>query len=367
MKILCKKENLLEAINTVQKAVSVKSTLQILQGILITAKNDIKLTGNDLEVGIESTMDGKILEEGSIVLNSRLFGEIVRKMPQGDIEINIDESLKAIIRCENSVFEIKGISPGGYPAIPEVEKENTIILKKNKIKEMIRQTVFCTSMDENRPIFTGELLDCKNNEVILVAIDGYRMAYRKSSTDIENNEFKAVIPGKTLNEISRIMQGEDEDVEIIKSNNLIMFSFQNCKIVSRILEGEFLKYEEVIPDEFETKIIIEKDKFLSSIERTMLLVSEEIKSPVKITISEEKINILMTTEIGSINDNLNIDVNGKEIEIGFNSRYLADALKNIDDEVIEINFNSDVGPCIIKPIDSEEFIYMILPVRIKNE
>lgn len=367
MKVICSKEHLIEGINIVQKAVSTKSTLAILEGILLEANEQFKLTGNDLELGIECYVEADIKNTGSIVLNSKMFGDIVRRLPDSEVLIEVLPNNSVIIECENSHFELKGIPSDSYPALPSIKKENAFIIKQKIAREMIRQTIFAVSIDENRPILTGSLLECKDNNVTIVSIDGYRLALRRSKIEDENQNFNVVIPGKTLNEIVKILQPVDDSISIYSSQNQILFDMGNCKVVSRLLEGEYLNYNSIIPQEFETKIRVKTKELLSSIERASLITAEEKKYPVKFNISDDKLIISSNTEIGAVREEVRVDTTGNKLDIGFNPRYFIEALKVIDDEEIDIHFTSSIGPCTIRPIENNDYAYMILPVRIKNE
>lgn len=237
MRIVCSKENLINGINTVQKAVSSKTTLPILEGILVEADSVFKLTGNDLEIGIESIVEGDIQSKGSVVLNSRMFGDIVRRLPDAEVLLEVRENNLVIIECENSHFELKGLPSAGFPAIPEIVKENAFKINQKVIRDMIKQTIFAVSYDENRPILTGSLIECKEGQLSFVSIDGYRLALRKNEVTGGEMDYHVVVPGKTLNEVVKILQPVDEEISIYTSQNQIMFDIGKCKVVSRLLEG----------------------------------------------------------------------------------------------------------------------------------
>jgi len=367
MKVICSKEHLIEGINIVQKAVSSKSTLAILEGILLEATDMFKLTGYDLELGIECYVDADIRNTGSIVLNSKMFGDIVRRLPDSEVLIEVLPNNSVIIECENSHFELKGISSDTYPALPSIKKENAFIIKQKTIRDMIRQTLFAVSIDENRPILTGSLLECKDKDVTIVSIDGFRLALRRSKIENENQNFSVVIPGKTLNEIVKILQPVEDSISIYSTQNQILFDMGKCKVISRLLEGEYLNYNSIIPEEYETKVRVKTKDILSSLERASLITAEEKKYPVKFNISNEKIIISSNTEIGAVREEIKVDTTGNKLDIGFNPRYFIEALKVIDDEEVDIYFTSSIGPCTIRPIENYGYAYMILPVRIKNE
>ncbi|MDP4091925.1 MAG: DNA polymerase III subunit beta [Bacillota bacterium] len=367
MKVSCSKENLTEGINMVQKAVSSKSTLPILEGILIEANQELKLTGNDLELGIECKVPADIQENGSIVINSKIFGDIVRRLPDAEVFIEVTGSNMVIIECENSHFEIKGIPSSGFPALPEIKKENAFVVNQEILRNMIKQTLFAVSMDENRPILTGSLMECKDKKLTFVSIDGFRMALRNYEVDNEAENLKVVIPGKTLNEILKILQPVKDEVSIYSTNNQILFDMNNCKVVSRLLEGEYLNYNGIIPQDYEIKIKVNTKELLAGIERASLVTVDEKRYPVKFNIANDKMVITSNTDIGAVREELKIDMDGGKMDIGFNPRYFIDALKVIEEEQINIFLTSNVGPCTIRPVDKDRFAYMVLPVRTRNE
>jgi DNA polymerase III subunit beta len=367
MKVFCKKEDLLEGINVVQKAVSTKSTLQILEGILIEANESLKLTGNDLEIGIEAYVQTEVGETGSVVINARIFGDIIRRMPDSEIMMACDSENNITIECENSHFEIKGISAESFPALPSINKENAFKISQRIMKDMIRKTHFAISMDENRPILTGSLVECGENTLTFVSIDGFRLAKVKENIknkDGENPVLRVVIPGKTLAEIAKIMQPVDDEITIYSTKNQILFDMGNCKVISRLLEGEYLNYKSIIPQENETSIKINRAGLISSIERAALIITgEERKYPVTFSVKEEKLVLTSKTDLGAVKEEISIIKEGNEIEIVFNPRYFIDALKVLEEENVNIYFTSDVGPCTIKPTEGEDYAYLILPVR----
>jgi len=366
MRVVCSKDNLMEGINITQKAVSSKTTLPILEGILLEASDKFKLTGNDLEIGIECIVESDIQRTGSIVLNSRMFGDIVRRLPESEVLIEVKDNNLVIIECENSHFELKGINASGFPVIPEINKNNTFTISQKLLKDMIKQTLFAVSTDENRPILNGSLIECKDNTLSFVSIDGYRMALRSAASDNENQDFSVVVPGKTLNEIGKILQPVDDEITIYNSENQITFDMGNCRVVSRLIEGEYLNYRNLIPKDFETKIKVRTKELLSSVERASLITMDEKRYSVKFSIDDEKIIISLNTDMGAVREEIRIDMTGSKMNISFNPRYFIDALKVIDDEEIEVKFTSNVGPCILAPVDGDSYTYMILPVRTRD-
>ncbi|MCT4594655.1 MAG: DNA polymerase III subunit beta [Anaeromicrobium sp.] len=365
MKFICSQKVLASGIGTVQKAISSKSNLPILKGILLEAYDDkLKLVGTDLEIGIENYIDAEIIKEGSLVLSARILGDIVRKLPDDNIEIEVHDNNKTIIRCRNSEFTLLAQNSEDFPDLPEVEEDYGYTISQDLLKNMIRQTVFATAIDETRPILMGVLMKLEPETINMVALDGYRLALREATIKSEF-EGKAVIPAKTLNEINRLLSEEDgQEVRIYITDKHILFNMNNTKVVSRLLEGEFINYKQIIPTDYKSRLTVNTKDLLNSIERASLLAKEGKNNLVKLSIRDEELTITSNAEIGNVLENVSIDLEGKDLDIGFNSKYFIDALKIIDSEQIQLEFTTNVSPCIIKPTDNENYTYLILPVRI---
>lgn len=365
MKFICSQSDLANAINTVQKAVSTKSTHPILKGILIEAQDkQIKLTGNDLNVGIECYFEAQVTEPGSIVVSSRLFGEIIRKLPDSEIRIAVDEQNQVHIECEKSKFNLVGQASAEFPELPELGNTEVCDLDCDLFKNMIRQTLFATSQDESRPILTGCLIEIENGAMTMVAIDGYRLALRNASVN-PSASGRAVIPGKTLSEVGKIissMTGEDF-IRLAFTDKHILFEVGAVRIISRLLEGEFIKYGQIIPKDNKSKVVVNTNEILNSIERASLLARESKNSSIKLTISKNSMSISSNVEAGSAVEEVEIKLEGPELEIGFNPKYLVDALKVMDSDELHMEFSTSVSPCIMKPMDQDSYTYLVLPVR----
>ena len=272
MKFICYKDKIIKALNSVVKGVASKTTKPILEGILIqTNDKEIKLTTYDLELGIEYTMECDVKEQGSTVVNAMMFTEIIRKLPDSEINININENNLLTIECEGALYKLATMNPDEFPELPKIEIENSIELEQSALKNMIKKTIFAVSTEENRPIFTGCLFEIKNNKLNIVAIDGFRLALRTINLPVQVNDFKAVIPAKSLNEVNKILEDSFEPVKIGISKNQAVFEMENCKIVTRILDGEFLNYASVIPENWQTRIRVEKNSLQNSFERISLI------------------------------------------------------------------------------------------------
>ncbi len=364
MRFICSRDTLMEGINTVQKAVSVRSTLPVLEGILVECGDNIKLTGNDLEMGIEFIMEGEIISKGAVVVNSKMFGEIVRRLPDAEITIEVNENNIVIIDCEKSHFELNGLKGEGFPSLPVIKKENAFNISQKNLKEMIRQTLFAVSPDDNRPILTGSLIEILNGELTFVSCDSYRVALRKIKIDNEDFSLSIIVPGKTLSEVGKILQPLDDDVTIYSTRNQIQFDTGRFKLVSRLIEGEYFRYRSFVPEEHGTVVTFDKQIFLNAIERaSQVIVADERRYPLNFDIKGDDMRIYASTNMGISNEELTVETEGNDIEIRFNHRYMIDALKAIDDEKILICFTNDVGPCVLKPIDGDEFLYLIVPLR----
>ena len=371
MKIVCYKDKMLKAINSVVKGVASKTTMPILEGILIqTNDNEIKLTTYDLEIGIECVMECEVKQQGSTVVNAIMFSEIIRKLPDTEINITLNDKNLLEIECEGALYKLATMNPDEFPELPKIEVENSIEIDQNILKNMIRRTIFAVSAEDSRPIFTGCLLEIENNKLNLVAVDGFRLALRSIYLNKQTNNFSAVIPGKTLNEVNKIISDSFEPVKIGVSKNQALFEMDNCKVVTRILDGEFLNYKNVIPSNWETRIKVEKSNIQNCFERISLIsassVEKEKKYPVKVQVDIGKVVISCTNQTGDAKEELYVSTEGKNLEAGFNPKYFLDSLKAIDDEEVYIEFGTSISPCLVKSVENNDYVYMILPIRLKD-
>lgn len=368
MKIICNQKLLANKIGIVQKAINSKTTLDLLKGVLIVTKQDeIVLKGYDLEIGIETRVSAEVMEQGSIVINSKLFGDIIRKLPDSFVEIETDEDNNVYINCLNSKFKIKGDSAKEYPQIPDVNEDNLYSIPQDVLKSMIKQTVFATSQDQTKPILMGELLEIDNEDINLVAIDGYRLAVRTCKVDNLNQDIKAkvIIPGKTLTDVNSLLSSE-EDVKVGFNEKNAIFIIDETKIVTRLLDGEFIDYKKLCPREYNSKIKLKTKDLLNSIERASLLSQSELNNLIKLSIRDSMMAITSNNEKGNVYEEVALSLEGDYLDIAFNSRYLLEGLKNIDCEEIYMEFTTNVNPCIMKPADGTRYIYLLLPVRISS-
>ena len=364
MKLVCSKANLLNGVQTVSKAVPSKTTMSILECILVDATNgEIKLTANDMELGIETTIEGQIVEKGIIALDAKMFLEIVRKLPDSDITIETDASFKVVITCEKAKFNIAAQSGEDFSYLPVIEKEDYITVSEFTLKEVIRQTIFSIADNDTNKMMTGELFEIEGNILKVVSLDGHRISIRKIELKENYAQKKVIVPGKTLQEISKIIGGEAEAlVDISFTKNHIVFEFDKTVVVSRLIEGEYFKIDQMLSSDYETKVRIHKKELLDCIDRATLLIKEGDKKPIIIDIKDGTMELKIKSQIGSMDETIFITKEGKDLLIGFNPKFLIDALRVIDDEEVDLYFMNAKAPCFIKD-ENQSYIYLILPVN----
>lgn len=365
MKILCQKADLLNGVNIVLKAVPVKSTMPILECLIIEAsENVIKLIANDMELAIETIVKGTIIENGTVALNAKVFSEIVRRLPENEVKITTDTNFMTEIICEKAKFSISGRSGEEFPSLPNIEKENPVVISQFTLKEIIRQTVFSISDNESNKIMTGELFEIKNNELRVISLDGHRISIRRITMKDSYDDRKIIVPGKALNEIIKILSGEASSlVNIFFTEKHALFEFDNTVVLTRLIEGEYYRIDQMLSSDYETKVTINKKELQNCIERASLLIRETDKKPIIIDIKNNDFELKINTAIGSMNEEIDITMEGKDIVIGFNPKFLLDALRVIDDETVDIYLINAKAPCFIR--DKEQsYIYLILPVNI---
>lgn len=367
MKFSCEKALLQAAINTTSRAVSPKSSIPALEGILLEADHDLKLTGYNLETGIRTSVPADIQSGGSLVLGARLFGEIVRKLPD-DLVIFTAENYMVNIKCGMSEFNILGTDPEEFPELPTVEYQNSLNIQQNKLKSMISQTIFAVSDNESRPIHTGALFEVNDEGLTMVAVDGFRLALRREPVLAKegNSSFSFVVPGAALSEVEKICGQVEEPASVTQGAKHVMFKVGETILVSRRLEGEFLAYRQAIPRNNSIHVTGDTRALLSSIDRVSLMINEKLKSPLHCIFDENVLKIRTKTAIGDAADQCPIDGDGGGLEIGFNNRYLMDALKAAPADRVRLELTTSVSPCVILPAEGDEnFLYMVLPVRLK--
>ncbi len=366
MKFSCEKALLSSAVAITSRAVAAKSSIPAMEGILIEAGNQLRLTGYNLETGIQATVPAEIIDRGSLVLSARLFGEIVRKIPD-DVVVLSSDGYMVNIKCGLSEFNILGTDPEEFPEIPTVDQQNSLSLPQSVLRSMISQTLFAVSDNESRPVHTGSLFDVEGSVLTVVSVDGYRLALRREEVAEKKgaDNFSFVVPGSALGEVEKICSGE-ETISITQGARHIMFQTGDIVLVCRRLEGEFLPYKNAIPRNNSIAVDCDTRTLLSSIERVSLIISEKLKSPLRCVFGDGMVSITTKTAIGDAADQCPIAGDGQNLEIGFNNKYLMDALKAAPADRLRLEFTSGVAPCVILPAEGEEkFIYMVLPVRLK--
>ncbi|EKQ57786.1 MULTISPECIES: DNA polymerase III subunit beta [unclassified Clostridium] len=360
----CEKQNILEGISIVQKAITGKSTMPILEGIYInTNKSTLTLIGSDMDVSIQTCVDATIIEEGNIVIDAKMFGEIIRKLPNSTIKIETIENQLIKITCEKSVFDVVYMNANEFPELPKINEDLKISVNQNILKNMIKGTSFAIAQDETRPILQGILFEVKDKILNLVALDGYRLAVKSEflETDID---IEVVIPGKTLNEVSKILEDIEDIVDITFTNNHILFNLEKTKIISRLLEGKFINYNSLLPQEHKLFVNVNRQELQNAIERASLMAKEGNTNLIKLDLQQDNLIITSNSQLGKVREEISIKLQGEEIQIAFNSKYLLDVLKNMEEDDVVMKMTSSVSPCVIEEKDNENAKYLVLPVRL---
>lgn len=363
MKFACTQLSLLKAISTVEKAVSTRTTLPVLKGILLTVKNNrLFLTASDLDLSIETSIEVQAADEGSLVVHAKLFSEIIRKLPSSIVKIS-EANGKLLISCLSSEFNIVTLPAEDFPNIGMVNELNKVLINKNIFKDLIKRTSFSASIDEKKGSLTGCLVKFENNNIELAALDGFRMAVSRAR--LEGPEKKVIIPARILNELFKILsESSSEELSLILDEKKAEILIDETRVIIRLLEGEFIKYKDIIPSDYKTRVIISAKEMLSSIERASLFAKEGKNNLIKLDIDQGNIEISSRSEEGNVKENIGAELEGEKLVIGFNSKYISDVLKVVPDEEVAMEMNSAVSACIIKPVSGDEYTYLVLPVRI---
>ena len=367
MKFVCKKSDLLKGVNIVLKAVPSKTTMSILECILIDASaGQIKMTANDMELGIETVIEGDIQEKGIIAIDAKIFSEIVRKLPDNDVTIETDANFQMLISCEKARFHIAGKSGDDFSYLPYIEKAEPVVVSQFSLREVIKQTIFSISDNESNKMMTGELFEINGNHLKVVSLDGHRVSIRNLELKEEYEPRKVIVPGKTLIEVSKILSGElDALVNLFFTKNHIVFEFDETTVVSRLIEGEYFRIEQMLSSDYETKVKVNKKELLNCIDRATLLIRESDKKPIIVQISDGEMRLKLTSGVGSMNEEIVIEKEGKDILIGFNPKFLIDALRVSDDEMVTLYLVNPKAPCFIRD-EKGTYIYLILPVNFSS-
>lgn len=368
MKLICNRQCLYEALTNVSKATAEKSSIPALEGIKFSLDSQtLWLTGYNLEIGIKTSIDVISADSADLIVNSRLFSEIIKKMPTDEISIDVDDNFTMTISGGSTEYSITVIDASEYPAIPDFSKESNLTISQSVLKDMINKTIFAVSQNDLRPIQKGELFEIADNELNVVAVDGYRLAVRTEAIKSDNN-IKFVVPSKTLNEVSKLLKDDDDlTCDILVSKKQVVFDISGYTVFSRLLEGEFHNYRGSIPQTSATEVIIDRRELVNCLERVSLVINEKIKSPVRCLFDNGSLKISCRSQIGKINDEIKADISGPKIEIGFNCKYLLEPLKAITDESVKLMMNGGNLPMKIVPINSSEYTYIVCVLRLKND
>ena len=368
MNIVCDKTLLSSAIDGVSKAVTLRSSIPALEGILLKAEGfQLTLTGYDLEMGITTTIEANVRQSGEIVLSAKLLGDMVRRLPSGEVSIYTNESGNATIKGGVAEFDILAMSASDYPDLPTPGADHTLTIRAGMLRGMIEKTLYAVSQDDKKPAHTGELFAIEENKLTVVALDGYRLAIVERPVQAEKH-IRIIIPAKTLTEVNKLLGDDEDDVRISANRRFVGFNSGNYTILSRLIEGEFLNYANVIPNGCKTRVVLETRDFIDTIERASLIITERLKNPLRILFDASgKVTVRCQTNLGKVVDEFSAQVEGDPVEIGFNNRYLLDALRNARCEKVVLELSGPLSPVKILPEEGEDFIYLVLPVRFKND
>lgn len=366
MKFSVNKKDITEAVSNIQRAVSTKTSIPALEGILLSSQEEnLELSAFDLELGITTVIPAKLTEPGRSVLSAKIFFDIVRRTPDDTITIEVDEKNMATIESGCSRFSIIGIPAEEFPELPKLTDSTKIELPSNILKSMIRQTVFAVAESDAKPIHQGTLFNLSEGQLDLVAVDGYRLAKRTEPIGFDGN-LSFVVPGKTLVEVLKLLKETDDLVELHAGQRHILFKIDNYTVISSLLEGEFLNYKAAIPTSSKTSVMLRSREAIESVERVSLLITDRIKSPIRCIFSDNEIKLLCTTSMGRASDQMQVEIEGEDVEIGFNNRYLLDALRNTECDEVKACLSGPLSPMTIHPKEGNSFLFLVLPVRLKN-
>lgn len=372
MKFSCEKAILQAAVNTASRAVSTKSSITALEGILLNCNDRLTISGYNMQTGIRTYVDAEITEQGALILNARLISDMIRNLPDDILVLESNDKLNVTLRCGDVFYELQGISPEDYPELPEVEDNYSVTIQQGILRSMIGQTCFAVSTNEARPVHTGSLFEIDDSGLTVVSVDGFRLALRREKIEaFSGGAFQFVAPGNALNEVEKICEDSEAPAVITLGSRHLLFEVGNTQLICRRLEGDFLDYKAAIPRSNPIVLRLEKRGMIQSIDRVSVVISEKQKSPIRCVFEENKVYLSTRTANGEAKDICGIEGNGGGLEIGFNHRYLLEALKYAPADEVAVELNTGISPCIIVPVDTaageENFLYMVLPVRLKKE
>lgn len=361
----CSTTDMVSALSTVTRAIAARSTIPIMEGVSLTScAEGLRMTCTDLAFGIETHIDAVFEEEGSVVLPGKLLNEIVRKLPSGRMEVSVNAQNMALLRCAGSRTTLSGFSAEEYPALPEILASTSIALPMATLKEMIQRTAFAIASDETRPILTGCLVEAEENTLSIVALDGFRLALRREQFSSPLPEISMVVPGKSLGEVARILDDSEELATLSWSKTHLLVTIGKTRVVTRLLEGEFIRYKQILPADWQTRVTVSKQALENAVDRAYLMAREGKNNLIKLHIEEGTMLITSNAEMGDVREEVDIRFEGRETDIAFNVRYISDTLRAIEDDEVVLRFNSNVSPCLICPKEGDRFVYLALPVRV---
>ena len=367
MKFSCEKSQLLSAITVTSKVASAKSAVPALEGLLLEASDLLRISGYDLKTGIKTEIPAEVEEAGAIVLNARLLGEIIRKLPDDVVAFSIGKDNMTTITCGMSKFNILGTPSTDYPELPSVDEQSAIYIPQNTLKRMIAETIFSVSDNESRPVHTGSLFELEAGTLTIVSVDGYRLALRREKLEkADMADCSFIVPGSALSEVEKIASDSDDLVKLTLGSKHILFAIGDTLVISRRLEGEFLNYRQAIPQTNKLNLTVEKRALIDAVDRVSLIINEKLKSPVRCVFADGVVSLFTATALGKASDECKLAGDGNNLEIGFNNKYLLDALKAAPADAVNISLGTSVSPCVIGPTDdSDSFVFLVLPVRLK--
>ena len=367
MKFTVNKSDITEAVSNIQRAVSTKTSIPALEGILLSAtETGLELCAYDLELGITTVIPAFVMEPGKAVLSAKLFSDIVRRTPAEPVTVSVDEKNMATLESGYSRFSIIGIPAEEFPELPKLSDSTQISLPGALLKSMIRQTLFAIAESDAKPIHQGSLFSLENGILDVVSVDGYRLAVRREPVDF-SEDLSFVVPGKTLSELLKLIKDSEEPVEISAGRRHILFKIDNYTVISSLLEGEFLNYKAAIPPESQTEVVLKTREAIDSVERVSLLITDRLKSPIRCLFDNNEVKLNCTTSMGRASDQLDVEMTGQSVEIGFNTRYLLEALRNTECDEVKVQLGGPLSPMKVVPKEGDSFLFLVLPVRLKSE
>ena len=367
MKFTVNKSDITEAVSNIQRAVSTKTSIPALEGILLSAtETGLELCAYDLELGITTVIPAFVMEPGKAVLSAKLFSDIVRRTPAETVTVSVDEKNMATLESGYSRFSIIGIPAEEFPELPKLSDSTQISLPGALLKSMIRQTLFAIAESDAKPIHPGSLFSLENGILDVVSVDGYRLAVRREPVDF-SEDLSFVVPGKTLSELLKLIKDSEEPVEISAGRRHILFKIDNYTVISSLLEGEFLNYKAAIPPESQTEVVLKTREAIDSVERVSLLITDRLKSPIRCLFDNNEVKLNCTTSMGRASDQLDVEMTGQSVEIGFNNRYLLEALRNTECDEVKVQLGGPLSPMKVVPKEGDSFLFLVLPVRLKSE